>query len=93
MILDLTNTERYYPLNRDSKNGWSVGGMKHVKANLPGHGEYVGQTKLEKIFRHIIRFENENPGMYVGVHCTHGFNRTGLVYGFEKFSILHKLNR
>lgn len=75
MILDLTNTDRYYPVNRDR----TVAGMKHIKFNLPGHGQYVNERALAEIFEHVINFARESPGQYVGVHCTHGFNRTGLV--------------
>uniref|UniRef100_A0A914H1V8 RDD domain-containing protein n=1 Tax=Globodera rostochiensis TaxID=31243 RepID=A0A914H1V8_GLORO len=53
LVIDLTNTDRYYDCAL-----WSTHEVQYVKIRCPGH-------------------ERGNDGRLVGVHCTHGLNRTG----------------
>ncbi|XP_025410811.1 mRNA-capping enzyme-like [Sipha flava] len=68
--IDLTNTCRYY-------NGFIIKG--YVK--LPCKGHYSPPTKEQtKLFIKICsKFVAKNPLQCIGVHCTHGFNRTGFM--------------
>jgi mRNA-capping enzyme len=34
---------------------------------------------MENIFKVIDLFRENNPDYHIGIHCTHGFNRTGLI--------------
>eukprot|EP01006_Ploeotia_vitrea_P034750 TRINITY_DN65798_c5_g1_i2.p1 TRINITY_DN65798_c5_g1~~TRINITY_DN65798_c5_g1_i2.p1 ORF type:complete len:244 (+),score=9.63 TRINITY_DN65798_c5_g1_i2:21-752(+) len=73
-IVDLTNTSRYYDVSELSRNN-----IQHHKLSLPGHD--VAPTK--HAVQHFISVVNpilrDNPQASVGVHCTHGYNRTGFL--------------
>ncbi|XP_067627342.1 RNA/RNP complex-1-interacting phosphatase homolog [Eurosta solidaginis] len=73
MIIDLTNTTRYYNPGMFQKNG-----IEYHKLMIPGH--QTPPPHLAKQFRNIVKsFVNKNPenDKLIGVHCTHGVNRTG----------------
>lgn len=83
LVVDLTNTDRYYDrqelYDRD---------IEYIKMRMPGHGQIPKQRQMDKLAGRINGFIEEHPGKQVGVHCTHGFNRTGfLVCAYLK---LHK---
>lgn len=71
--MDLTNTKRYYnPKQVESK------GVKYVKLAL------VGRTSPSKVetdcfIKNCKEFLDQHPEKVIGVHCTHGFNRTGFL--------------
>uniref|UniRef100_A0A182WDJ0 Uncharacterized protein n=1 Tax=Anopheles minimus TaxID=112268 RepID=A0A182WDJ0_9DIPT len=73
LIIDLTNTSRYYdPCEFVSQ------GIKHVK--LAVQGQVVPHKRLVKRFNDIANEyfnDSANNGKLIGVHCTHGLNRTG----------------
>ncbi|XP_043492444.1 RNA/RNP complex-1-interacting phosphatase-like [Polistes fuscatus] len=71
-IVDLTNTERYY-----DKTEFTRAGVKHTKISIPG-------KKIPPLHCVIKFFETMDNFMaaaeeddVIGVHCTHGINRTG----------------
>ncbi|XP_053602139.1 mRNA-capping enzyme [Plodia interpunctella] len=72
--VDLTNTNRFYD-KKDIENM----DCKYIKLQCRGHGETptVEQTRL--FIDLVSRFISQNPLEVVGVHCTHGFNRTGFL--------------
>ncbi|KTG31169.1 hypothetical protein cypCar_00018612 [Cyprinus carpio] len=72
LIVDLTFTTRYYKAE-DLPNT-----LYHLKIFTAGHEVPNDATILsfKKAVRHFLR-DNENNDKLIGVHCTHGLNRTG----------------
>uniref|UniRef100_A0A182VKC2 Tyrosine specific protein phosphatases domain-containing protein n=1 Tax=Anopheles merus TaxID=30066 RepID=A0A182VKC2_ANOME len=73
MLIDLTNTSRYY----DPKQ-FTASGIEHVKINVPG--QVVPPVRIVDRFIEIVKSylnDPESEGKLIGVHCTHGLNRTG----------------
>ncbi|CAD7012734.1 unnamed protein product [Ceratitis capitata] len=73
MIIDLTNTSRYY--NPDS---FVSQGLEYNKLMIPGH--HTPQKNLVNKFKDmVLSYLKKNPDndKLIGVHCTHGVNRTG----------------
>ncbi|PAV59395.1 hypothetical protein WR25_03520 [Diploscapter pachys] len=74
LVIDLTNTSRYY-----DKTDWEKHDVQYVKLNCPGH-EVDGRDDIVEKFNTIVEdfvTNSENDGNLIGVHCTHGLNRTG----------------
>ena len=73
LIIDLTCTDRYY-----DKVLFERMGIQHQKLGCVGH-----DIPSHQIFKKFIRLvedfliANSNNGKLIGVHCTHGVNRTG----------------
>lgn len=80
-IVDLTNTDRYYKAGDCEELGWS-----YVKIKMPGHGTLPSQNCVEKFYSAVQ--SAEQTGGLIGVHCTHGLNRTG--YLISRFLIEKK---
>jgi len=74
MVLDLTYTDRYY-------DHQSFGKFVDVqKFALEGHGKHPSRRAMENIFVAVDSFrEKMGDEAVIGIHCTHGFNRTGFV--------------
>ncbi|XP_067289006.1 RNA/RNP complex-1-interacting phosphatase [Pseudorasbora parva] len=72
LIIDLTFTTRYYKVE-DLPNT-----LYHLKIFTAGHEVPNDATILsfKKAVRHFLH-DNENNDKLIGVHCTHGLNRTG----------------
>uniref|UniRef100_A0A182TTL2 Uncharacterized protein n=1 Tax=Anopheles melas TaxID=34690 RepID=A0A182TTL2_9DIPT len=73
MLIDLTNTSRYYDPNQ-----FTASGIEHVKLNVPG--QVVPPVRIVDRFIEIVKSylnDPESEGKLIGVHCTHGLNRTG----------------
>ncbi|XP_043106180.1 RNA/RNP complex-1-interacting phosphatase [Puntigrus tetrazona] len=72
LIIDLTFTTRYYNVEDLPKT------LYHLKIFTAGHEVPSNATILsfKKAVRHFLR-DNENNDKLIGVHCTHGLNRTG----------------
>ncbi|KAJ7544361.1 hypothetical protein O6H91_09G075300 [Diphasiastrum complanatum] len=86
MVIDLTNTTRYY-----SAAEWKNVGIKHVKVPCRGRNEVPDNESVNKFVYEVLRFsyqmqEKRWQNKYILVHCTHGHNRTG-------FMIAHYLLR
>ncbi|XP_050063197.1 mRNA-capping enzyme-like [Aphis gossypii] len=70
--IDLTNTTRYYDKFEIEKMECA-----YEKIACDGHGD-LPHPKLIKLFvNKCSNFLKNNFSQYIGVHCTHGFNRTG----------------
>lgn len=71
-VIDLTNTDRYYNPSDVRKRG-----ICYNKIFTQGHK--VPNSKVcDKFFTNVNQFLERNPGnVLIGVHCTHGVNRTG----------------
>ena len=70
VIIDLTNTNRYY-------QPWQCEelGLIHRKILVPGH--VVPNRKIVKAFFSAVSESSGPESGLIGVHCTHGLNRTG----------------
>lgn len=75
MMLDLTNTDRYYDVDEVRYKY----GIRHVKYQLAGHGQHPSRRQMDDIIGVIKQFKQNHPNQYIGIHCTHGFNRTGFI--------------
>ncbi|CEF63181.1 mRNA-capping enzyme [Strongyloides ratti] len=72
--IDLTKTSRYYSEDDIRKNG-----CMYVKIPLAGHGQSPTLEETDLFVKTCYEFIEKNPNCLVGVHCTHGFNRTGFL--------------
>jgi mRNA-capping enzyme len=72
--VDLTNTSRYYDKNVVEQNS-----CKYVKLECKGHGETPSPETVNLFIKECKEFILQNPLEIIGVHCTHGFNRTGFL--------------
>lgn len=82
-IIDLTNTNRYYSPSQCDKQGW-----KHKKIFVPGGGMVPAKQNVEQFYAAVSEAMSEDG--LIGVHCTHGLNRTGYMvcrYMIEKNGI------
>jgi len=81
LVVDLTNTSRYYQCRRLEDHG-----VQYCKIFTKGH-EVPSKEVVEKFYKAI---ESVEENKVIGVHCTHGLNRTGYVicrYMVEKKGI------
>ncbi|KAL4218429.1 hypothetical protein ACF0H5_023164 [Mactra antiquata] len=74
LVIDLTNTTRFY-----NKDDIEAKGCKYVKMQCRGHGETPSKEQTDAFIQVCARFINQKPLELIGVHCTHGFNRTGFL--------------
>ncbi|XP_061890437.1 mRNA-capping enzyme [Entelurus aequoreus] len=74
LLVDLTNTTRFYDRNDIEKEG-----IKYVKLQCKGHGECPSKETTAMFIRICEHFLEKNSTDLMGVHCTHGFNRTGFL--------------
>ncbi|XP_046441140.1 chromatin assembly factor 1 subunit A-like [Daphnia pulex] len=72
--IDLTNTSRYYDKNVVEENA-----CKYVKLECKGHSETPNPETVDLFIKICTEFISQNPSQIIGVHCTHGFNRTGFL--------------
>lgn len=71
-IVDLTNTCRYY-----DKKEFTNAGVKYEKIAIPGR-KVPPMDIIKKFFKVMDDFTSTcGEGELIGVHCTHGVNRTG----------------
>ncbi|ESO99998.1 hypothetical protein LOTGIDRAFT_213204 [Lottia gigantea] len=83
LFVDLTNTNRFY----ESKKVEELE-CKFVKLCCKGRVETPTKEQTEAFINLCARFKNQKPLELIGVHCTHGFNRTGFLivaYLVERF--------
>ncbi|XP_003247784.2 mRNA-capping enzyme-like isoform X2 [Acyrthosiphon pisum] len=72
--IDLTNTERYY-----SRFEVEDMGCAYVKLPCVGGGYFPTRDDIELFLNICYNFLANNCLQFIGVHCTHGFNRTGFL--------------
>uniref|UniRef100_A0A1I8A2P7 TYR_PHOSPHATASE_2 domain-containing protein n=1 Tax=Steinernema glaseri TaxID=37863 RepID=A0A1I8A2P7_9BILA len=76
LVIDLTNTGRYY-----DSNLWANHGILYKKIPNSGQGVHTQGSDLFRRFRKAVEdFQRDNrdsADLLIGVHCTHGLNRTG----------------
>lgn len=71
LVVDLTNTDRYYP-----ESDWTSHGIRHVKIRCPGQDSVPDAESVDRFISEVVEFTSQ-AGKYAVVHCTHGHNRTG----------------
>ncbi|KAF7845405.1 mRNA-capping enzyme-like [Senna tora] len=83
LVIDLTNTTRYYPVTDLKKEG-----IKHVKIQCKGRDSVPDNLSVNQFVHEVTQFlsRQKQPKKYILVHCTHGHNRTG-------YMIIHYLMR
>ncbi|KAG8374389.1 hypothetical protein BUALT_Bualt11G0126800 [Buddleja alternifolia] len=83
LVIDLTNSSRYYNLN-----DWKKEGIKHVKIACKGRDSVPENEDVNKFVYEVSQFlaRQKQPKKHILVHCTHGHNRTG-------YMIVHYLMR
>lgn len=72
--IDLTNTSRFYDKDEVERRG-----CKYVKLKCRGHKETPSDDQINHFITVVRMFVEKNPNGIIGVHCTHGFNRTGFL--------------
>ncbi|XP_065897990.1 mRNA-capping enzyme-like [Dysidea avara] len=76
LVVDLTKTDRYYDKQEVIQRG-----IGYHKLLCEGHGEAPNaeQTKqFVELCKHFFSLP-DHRGQIIGVHCTHGYNRTGFL--------------
>ncbi|KAF8402713.1 hypothetical protein HHK36_010801 [Tetracentron sinense] len=83
LVIDLTNTTRYYP-----PSDWKKQGIKHVKIACRGRDSVPDNESVNNFVFEVLQFysRQKHSEKYILVHCTHGHNRTG-------YMIVHFLMR
>ena len=82
MIIDVTNTDRYYNPKNLSEN------TKYCKIKTLGH-VIPNNHVIGRFFKAVNEMLSNKKDALIGVHCTHGVNRTGYLicrYLIEKLN-------
>jgi len=80
-VIDLTYTNRYYKGQALEREG-----VKHTKIKTPGR-QVPTANIIQRFYAEVDQYFQEEPEKLVGVHCTHGLNRSGYLicrYMIEK---------
>jgi len=72
--IDLTNTSRFY-----DKYEIENFDCQYIKLQCRGHGETPSVDQAKSFINIVDTFISEHPLDIIGVHCTHGYNRTGKI--------------
>jgi mRNA-capping enzyme len=72
--IDLTNTDRFY-----KRSDIEMSDCQYVKLKCRGFGETPSVEQTQAFIELVDEFSMEHPIDVIGVHCTHGFNRTGFL--------------
>lgn len=72
--IDLTNTDRFY-----DKKVVEEREIRYLKLQCRGHGECPTEEQTRTFIQVCQKFISMNPLHIIGIHCTHGFNRTGFL--------------
>ncbi|CAK9179760.1 unnamed protein product [Ilex paraguariensis] len=83
LVIDLTNTTRYYSISDMGKED-----IKHVKIFCRGRDSVPDNGSVNQFVYEVLQFvaQQRHTKNYILVHCTHGHNRTG-------YMIVHYLMR
>ncbi|CAI5438289.1 unnamed protein product [Caenorhabditis angaria] len=80
--IDLTKTDRYYFREEVTETN-----CIYKKIPLVGHNASPSEEETNDFISVVSNFRRTNPNDIIGVHCTHGFNRTGFLIAAYLFSI------
>ncbi|KAH8291146.1 hypothetical protein KR054_009124 [Drosophila jambulina] len=86
LIIDLTNTNRYY-----HPNAFAANDVRHQKLMIPGK-QTPPRALAEKFCGFVADFlaSNADNDKLIGVHCTHGVNRTGYLICYFMITMMKK---
>ncbi|KAJ4834833.1 hypothetical protein Tsubulata_026289 [Turnera subulata] len=94
LVIDLTNTNRYYPIS-----SWSEEGIGYSKIRCVGRDSVPDDASIDKFVQQVLQFlsHQRHTKKYVLVHCTHGHNRTGYMVAHflkrtESISVTEAIN-
>ncbi|KAI9992885.1 hypothetical protein PInf_014823 [Phytophthora infestans] len=73
MIIDLTNTFKYYDGEREFKDS----GVKYVKLKIEGFNGPPDGRDVDQFMNIVDEFVARESEGNIAMHCTHGLNRTG----------------
>ncbi|TDH70011.1 hypothetical protein CCR75_006771 [Bremia lactucae] len=73
MIIDLTNTFKYY----DGVEEFKESGVQYVKLKIEGFNAPPDIRDVANFMKTVDEFLANEPNGTIAVHCTHGLNRTG----------------
>lgn len=74
MVIDLTNTHRYYDPREFEHDG-----LLYFKLPCTGHIYFPSEEQVDLFIELVKKYKATFPNKLVGVHCTHGANRTGFM--------------
>ncbi|KAL3517846.1 hypothetical protein ACH5RR_020435 [Cinchona calisaya] len=83
LVIDLTNTRRYYPLSDLNQENNTI---HHVKITCSGRNSVPDNESVNLFVYEVGKFLARQSNKYVVVHCTYGHNPTG-------YMIVHYLMR
>ena len=87
LVIDLCNTNRYYDryeLNENSRHP-----IVHYKLECKGHDDIPSSEVFLEFAAQVKQFlKNASSDLLIGLHCTHGVNRTGFL--ICKYLILYE---
>jgi atypical dual specificity phosphatase len=74
LIIDLTNTSKYY-------TPYELVGLQHEKVTCTGQQVPNAdvQSRFFEVVDSFLQSDESRRGGLIGVHCTHGVNRTGFL--------------
>mmetsp|Transcript_29727 Transcript_29727/g.57159 ORF Transcript_29727/g.57159 Transcript_29727/m.57159 type:complete len:723 (-) Transcript_29727:314-2482(-) len=76
LVIDLTNTRKYYDVNE-----WEQMNVRHIRIPCTGRDGPPDAKAVNTFVFEVASFEaamrESRDKLFVLVHCTHGFNRTG----------------
>ena len=72
MVIDLTKSGRFYKRDELEKQG-----VLYKKLACAGHQATPTPDQVQIFISVCKHFWSQHPNEIIGVHCTHGFNRTG----------------
>ncbi|XP_055871008.1 mRNA-capping enzyme-like [Biomphalaria glabrata] len=76
LIINLCNTERFY--KREAVEN-TEHDCKFISLKCAGRAEAPTEEQTETFIKVCENFVSKKPLELIGVHCTHGFNRTGFL--------------
>jgi hypothetical protein len=75
LVIDLTSSNRYY----DGSLEYAERGIEYLRIREQGHSKIPRRSSTAAFCRAVADFLRRHPRNFVGVHCTHGLNRTGFM--------------
>lgn len=75
LVVDLTKTARYY--SAEEARGRHK--LEYTKLECDGHDGPPSPEQVRRFIELCRGYWDRHPGRVIGVHCTHGFNRTGFL--------------
>ena len=75
MMLNVKKKSRFCKIDIEFKDK----NIRYEKIRCRGYGEAPSDEQIERFIYACNEFSSTNHNDIIGVHCTHGFNRTGFL--------------